>query len=94
VSWLTAGIFSIEIVTRFCTGIVIVNRMRRALIMDRRIVALHYMLHGPFLLDLAVVATLWAEVRLSSDEGVFPEDSGPSRCKVLSRPEADAAADA
>ena len=59
-----AGIFSVEIVLRFCTGIVIVNRMRRALIMDRQIVALHYVLHGSFLLDLAVVATLWAEVRL------------------------------
>lgn len=61
---LAASIFSVEIVMRFCTGIVIVNRMRRALIMDRRIVALHYVLHGPFLLDLAVVATLWAEVCL------------------------------
>lgn len=66
-SWLAAGIFSLEIVLRFCTGIVIVSRMRRALIMDRRIVALHYILHGPFLLDLAVTATLWAEVYLSSN---------------------------
>ena len=64
VPWHAAGIFSVEIVTRFCTGIVISNRMRRALIMDRRIVALHYVLHGPFLLDLAVTATLWAEVQL------------------------------
>lgn len=61
-AWLAAGIFSVEIVLRFFTGIVIVNRMRQALIMDRRIVALHCLLHGPFLLDLAVVATLWAEV--------------------------------
>jgi hypothetical protein len=61
---LAAGIFSTEIVVSFLTGIVIVNGMRQALIMDRKLVALHYVFHGPFLLDLAVAVTLWAQVRL------------------------------
>lgn len=57
-----AVIFSVEVVVTFFTGIIIVNRMRQALVMDRTIVALHYVLHGPFLLDFFVAATLWAEV--------------------------------
>jgi hypothetical protein len=64
VSLPAAVIFSLEMVGTFFTGLIIVNRMRRALVMDHKMVALHYVLHGTFLLDLAVTASLWAEVTM------------------------------
>ena len=63
----------------FFTGLIIVNRMRQALVMDHKIVALHYTLHGPFLLDLAVTASLWAEVTCCT-----PAEKRPVVCCCLS----------
>jgi hypothetical protein len=49
-------------VTTLCTGLVIVHNLRQAVVMDRKIVAKHYMLHGTFIIDILATAPLWVEV--------------------------------
>lgn len=59
---IAAAIFTMDMVVTFCTGIVIVNNLRQALVMDKKIVAKHYILHGTFVIDILATAALWASV--------------------------------
>ena len=57
-----AVIFTIDIITTLCTGLVIVYNLRQAVVMDRKIVAKHYLLHGTLSIDIIATGPLWVEV--------------------------------
>lgn len=58
-----AVIFTADIITTLCTGLVIVHNLRQAVVMDRKIVAKHYLLHGTLSIDIIATGPLWVEVR-------------------------------
>jgi hypothetical protein len=64
VLWCCAAvIFTMDIIVTFCTGLVIVHNLRQAVVMDRKIVAKHYLLHGTLAIDVLATGPLWVEVR-------------------------------
>lgn len=58
-------------VATFCTGLVIVNSLRQAVVMDRKMVAVHYIFRGTFFIDILAVAPLWVEVSSQSGSTIM-----------------------
>lgn len=55
-------VFTADMIAKFCTGLVIVNNLRQAVVMDRELVATHYIMRGTFIIDVLATGTLWVEV--------------------------------
>jgi hypothetical protein len=62
VSCPAAVVFTVDMITTLCTGLVIVHNLRQAVVMDRKIVAKHYLLHGTLSIDIIATGPLWVEV--------------------------------
>lgn len=57
-----AVIFTTDMIGTFCTGLVIVNSLRQAVVMDRKLVGMHYIFRGTFVIDILATGPLWVEV--------------------------------
>ncbi len=58
-------VFAVDMWARFNAGLVISNNMRKAVVMDRVLVAEQYILRGPFVFDILTIVPLCIEVRQS-----------------------------
>ncbi len=56
-------VFTLDMVSNFNTGLVIVNSLRQAVVLDRKLVAVHYVVRGTFVIDFLATVPLWVEVR-------------------------------
>ena len=64
----TVGLFvlAVDMWARFNAGLVISNNVRKAVIMDRLLVAEQYLLRGPFVFDILTIVPLCIEVSQSA----------------------------
>ncbi len=58
-----SAIFALDIAMNFHTGFVVRKGFRRALVMDKALIAKYYILHGTFLLDFLATVPIIPEVR-------------------------------
>ena len=55
-------VFSVDMWARFNAGLVISNNLRKAVVMDRLLVAEQYLLRGPFIFDILTFVPLSIQV--------------------------------
>jgi len=60
--FVAAILFTTDMVAAFSTGLVVVYNLQQAVVMDRRMVAKHYVVRGTFVIDLLATAPLWVEI--------------------------------